>query len=106
VHTTPQKDKYVAIVCANPNPYGFLINSKIHEYIQKRQYLLDAQVEILADKYGFLTHSSYIDCSKIFSFKIKNLHSIQKIQNNTKVAIKVAVSKAITVEDIYKKLIV
>jgi len=105
-HTTPPKDKYVAIVCACPNPYGFLINSKIGAYKEARPRLRDCQVLISAAKYGFLAHDSYIDCSQLFSFKTGELDCIQKIQNNTRASIKKVVSESTLIEPIYKKLIV
>lgn len=104
-YTIPVKDKFIAVVCFNPNPYGFLINSKICLYIQKRPELLACQVKISADKYGFLHHDSYIDCSNILSFKGSELNGIQKIQNNTRKEIKKVVSNTKLIAPIYKKLI-
>jgi len=104
-HTTPRKDKYVAIVCANPNPYGFFINSKISKFAQSNPDLLNAQVKILVDKYGFLGHDSYINCGELYPFKAGDLHSVQKIQNNTRAEIKRAVSESRLIAPIHKKLI-
>ena len=104
-HTTPPKDKYVAIVCFNPNPYGFLINSKITPFIQKNPDLLSSQVSITAERYGFLKHDSYINCSQIFSFKSGELHDVQDIQSNTRKQIKRIVANSKLIEPIYKRLI-
>jgi hypothetical protein len=104
-YTTPVKNKYIAIVCFNPNPHGFIINSKISPFIQKRPELLACQVPISVEKYGFLGHDSYINCSNILSFKESQLKSIQKIQNNTRNDIKKVVSTTKLIAPIYKKLI-
>lgn len=104
-YTTPIKNKYIAIVCFNPNPHGFLINTKICPYVQKRPELLACQVLISAEKYGFLGHDSYIDCSNVLSFKGSKLRSIQSIQNNTRKEIKKVVSATKLIAPIYKKLI-
>ena len=74
-YTIPVKDKFIAVVCFNPNPYGFL------------------------------HHDSYIDCSNILSFKGSELNGIQKIQNNTRKEIKKVVSNTKLIAPIYKKLI-
>lgn len=104
-YTTPPKDKFVAIVCSNPNPHGFLINSRIRPFIQNRPELLASQVLITATKYGFLEHDSYIDCSRVLSFGERDLRDIQKIQNNTRTEIKKVVSTSKLIEPIYKALI-
>ena len=104
-HTTPPKDKYVVIVCFNPNPYGFLINSKIAPFIQKEPDLLSSQVPITAKRYGFLKHNSYINCGQVFSFKSSELHSVQDVQNNTRRQMKGVIANSKLIEPIYKRLI-
>jgi len=104
-HTTPPKGKYVAIVCLNPNPYGFLINSEISQFIQNKPAMLSSQVAIAAERYGFLDHHSYINCAQLFSFRSGELHSIQDIQNNTRRAIERVVANSTLIEPIYKRLI-
>ena len=104
-HTTPPKNKYVVIVCLNPNPYGFLINSEIAPFIQKRPNLLSCQVSITAERYGFLDHNSYVNCGQLFSFKSSELHGVQDVQNNTRRAIERVVANSKLIEPIYKRLI-
>jgi hypothetical protein len=104
-HATPPKDKYVVIVCLNPNPYGFLINSRISQFIQNRAALLSSQVAIAAERYSFLKHDSYINCGHLFSFRSGELHSVQGIQNNTRRAIKRVVASSKLIEPIYRRLI-
>ncbi|GAG59274.1 unnamed protein product [marine sediment metagenome] len=103
--THPPKGKFVAVVCTSPNPYGFLVNSEIAPFIKKRPEFLASQVMIEVLRYSFLTHNSYIDCSRLRSFKSGELHSIQNINNNTRKAIKGIVSGSRLIEPIYKKLI-
>lgn len=104
-YTSPPKSKYIAIVCASPNPHGFLINMKISRFIEKRPEFLASQVMIEASKYSFLAHNSYVDCSRLHSFKTGELHSIQDINNNTRKAIKRVVSVSRLIPRAYKKLI-
>jgi hypothetical protein len=104
-YTNPPKSKYVAIVCSSPNPYGFLINTGISRFIKKRSELIVGQVMIKALRYSFLAHDSYIDCSRLLSFKSGELHSIQDINNNTRKAIKKVVSVSRLIPPVYRKLI-
>lgn len=41
-----------------------IINSKINSFIQKRPRLLARQVQILAEKYDFLSHDSFVNCAQ------------------------------------------
>jgi len=104
-HTTPPKDKYVVIVCLNPNPYGFLINSEVSSFVRSRPELLSSQVRVTAAKYGFLKHDSYINCGQLFSFKSGELHSVQGVQNNTRGEVKRVVAGSRLIAPIYKRLI-
>jgi len=104
-YTDPPKGKYVAIVCTSPNPHGFLVNTEIAPFVKNRPEFLASQVMIGVLRYSFLAHDSYIDCSRIFSFKIGKLRSIQDINNNTRTAIKRVVSTSRLIAPIYKKLI-
>ena len=104
-YTSPQKEKYIAIVCAAPNPHGFLINSRISRFISGKPEFLNCQVKIDRIRYSFLDHDSFIDCSRLRSFKQDGLHSVQGINNNTKKAIQRIVNKSRLIEPIYKKLI-
>ena len=104
-HTSPPKNKYVALVCFHPNPHGFLINSEVSAYIKKRPELLNSQVLVTSERYGFLGRNSYINCGRLFSFKRSDLSSVQDIQNNTRKEIKNVVSTSKLVEPIYKNLI-
>ena len=104
-HTAPPKGKYVAVVCANPNPHGFLVNTEIANFIKNRPAFLASPVSINATRYSFLKHNSYVDCSRIFSFKSGELHSVQGINNNTRTAIKRVVSTSRLIAPVYRKLI-
>jgi len=88
------KPKFTAIVCIKPEPHGFLINSKIGQFIQNRPESFKAQVRILASRYSFLDHDSFIDCSQLFLFKAQDLQSRESIQNDTKAEILKIVSES------------
>ena len=104
-YTTPLKDKFVAVVCTNPNPHGFLINTGIAPFVKKRPDFLACQVMIEVSRYSFLAHNSYIDCSRLRSFKSGELHSIQGINNNTRRGIRRVVSASRLLAPVHKKLI-
>jgi len=75
-HTKPSpKDKFVLIAYIDPSPYGFLINSKINNYIQNRDYLLCCEAEIIASEHDFLNYNSYVDCTAAFPFNAGELIS-------------------------------
>lgn len=75
-HTKPDpKDKFVLITYIDPSFYGFLINSKINNYIQNRDYLLCCEAEIIASEHKFLKHNSYVDCTAAFPFNADELIS-------------------------------
>ena len=65
--TTPPKDKYLVLLCprVTPRPLLFFINSRIRPYIQRHPDLLNCQVLLEASHYSFLSHDSFIDCSKV-----------------------------------------
>jgi len=75
-HTKPNpKDKLVLVAYIDPSPYGFLINSKINNYIQNRDYLLCCEAEIIAIEHDFLDYNSYVDCREAFPFNAGELIS-------------------------------
>jgi hypothetical protein len=78
-HTKPQpKNKYVIIACFDDNiPMGFLINSKINEFIKKRADLMKCEVEILQQDHSFLSYNSYVDCRDIFAFSQSDLTDLR-----------------------------
>jgi len=50
------------------------INSKIPRYIQNNYAALSLQVNIRGEKYGFLTHDSFISCGSIQKHAISDLY--------------------------------
>ena len=105
--TTPHKDKFISIVCADIAPMGFLINTLIHKFIQERPNLLACQVPIKQSEYGFLNHDSYINCTELFALDDNKLTvSKGKIKKQTISDIKAAVAGAKTIPAYYKKLII
>ena len=41
-----------------------VINSAINPFIMRRHHLLSRQVQILNERYSFLTHDSYVNCAQ------------------------------------------
>ena len=41
-----------------------VINSSINPFIMRRPHLLSRQVQILNEKYSFLSHDSYVNCAQ------------------------------------------
>lgn len=105
-HTHPPKDKFVLIVCADSECRGFLVNSDISGFIQKRADMLACQVEIKKSDYYFLVKDSYLDCSQLYPFDdMELLNGRGAVTQGTKAAIKKAVSVAKTIEKRYQDLI-
>jgi hypothetical protein len=105
-HAIPPKDKFVAIVCRDDELMGFLVNSRIHVFIQNRPSLLASQVLIKQIDYKFLTRDSYINCIDVFSFRDCELvNGRSAINKKTKAEIQKAVSNSRTIETRLKQLI-
>ena len=62
--TTPNKNKYLLLVCINPHPIFFTINSEINEFKLKSPDLKQCQVGIDAGQHNFLDYDSFIDCTR------------------------------------------
>jgi len=104
--TNPIKDKFILIVCFDGNPFGFLINSKIHPFIQRRPALLSCQISIKSSDYWFLDHDSYIDCSRLFECDEVLLNSGREIvSSEIQGAVKQAVLNSTLIEKYYQDLI-
>lgn len=68
-HTKPHpKPKYIVIVCTKPKILGFLINSRINQYVKDRPHLLPCEVSIDSKRHTFLRYDSYVDCRDVFEF--------------------------------------
>jgi hypothetical protein len=106
-HTYPPKDKFIAVVCKDSRYMGFLINSEIHPFIQKRPNLLSCQILIKSSDYWFLSHDSYLNCVELYPFDDTDLTDGRElIRDKEKKEIKRVVAKADTIERKYQKLIV
>ena len=105
VRPTP-KNKYVAIVCRDLTPRGFLINSSIHKYIQNRPDLLVCQAVIEEASHKCLSRDSYVDCINLYEFEDAELiEDYGPISKQAMARIKEAVNNSKTIEVRYKKLI-
>jgi len=106
-HARPvPKDKYVAIVCRDLEPMGFLINSVIHRYIKNRPELYICQAFIEKANHKCLSRNSYVDCIDLYKFKdVELTEDYGSISKRAVARIKRAVSNSKTIEKRYKKLI-
>lgn len=104
VKPTP-KDKFVVIVCRDLKAMGFLVNSEIRPYVQKRPNLLACQVIIEASSHKCLDYDSYVDCSNLYPFEDTELSARNPITKQAKEDIKKAVTNSKTIELRYQKLI-
>jgi hypothetical protein len=108
-HTRPfPKSKFVVIVCHDSNKFmGFLINTRIHPYIQKRPNLLACQAIIDVANHDFLNVDSYVDCIELYEFEKHELKNHRgAVGLKAKEAIKLAVDKSKTITPYYKRLII
>lgn len=78
----PPHDKFVVVLCLEPKPLFAFINSGIRPFIQARQFLLDAQVEIDCRNHRCLHHNSYIDCSEPFTWATDDFENQLRQQPN------------------------
>lgn len=105
VRPTP-KNKYVAIVCRDLRPMGFLINSSIHKYIQNRPNLLACQAVIEESNHKCLSHDSYVDCADLYEFDDTELvEDYGPVSKQAITRIKKAVNNSKTIEIRYKRMI-
>ena len=58
-------------------PYGFLINSIVNTYIQKRPLLLPCEAQLFAAEHLFLRYDSWVDCRDIYPFTISELTDLR-----------------------------
>ncbi|CAI2407274.1 hypothetical protein [Serratia liquefaciens] len=60
--TTPPKNKYLVVVCCEPELLVLVINSEVNGFVQSRPELLDCQVDVPKADHDFLDHDSVVDC--------------------------------------------
>ena len=60
----PAKEKFLALLCKEPMPLFFFINSGIRPFIQRRESLRRCQVRIGADDHPCLDYDSWVDCTE------------------------------------------
>ena len=85
---------------------GFLINSRIHPFIQCNPEMLACQASIGIAGHRFLNHRSYVDCNNLYEFEESGLtNNLGPVSEEAKKSIKQAVGNAKTVEPVYSRLI-
>ncbi len=62
--TNPNKNKYLLLVCADPEPIFFVINSAVNQFISKMPELYQCQVCIDVGHHQFLDYDSYANCTE------------------------------------------
>jgi len=80
--TKPPKNKYLLLICVDPEPLFFIINSEINEYVRKNKHLLNCQVSLPQAEHDFLIRDSYIDCQGIiknFNFEMVEKQIMQEM---------------------------
>jgi hypothetical protein len=65
---SPQKDKFLVLICDSEIPLLFFINSNIGPYVANRPDLQNCQVPLRAKDYGFLDHDSFINCGEVVNY--------------------------------------
>ena len=73
--TSPQKEKYLILICSEPKHLFFLINSEIHPFIKKRSELNQCQVSLKQNDHNFLDHDSFIDCIDVKEFHLEEIEN-------------------------------
>jgi hypothetical protein len=106
-HTKPfPKNKFIVIVCFETNPMGFLINSRINQFVQKRPRLMPCEVKIEQSSHTFLAHDSFLDCRDLFPFPASELTDLKgTIDEATRIKILAGVAACPVLPRNYKDLI-
>jgi len=73
--TVPPKEKFVVVAAVVPSPLFFVINSKVNDYIRKRDWLMQCQVEIRHEEHSFLNHRSFIDCTQVYQIPLSEVYA-------------------------------
>lgn len=69
------KHKYCVLVCIEPKPLLFLINSEVTEYKKTRPDLMAGQLEIDAAGHAFLSYDSWLDCTELHGYPLEQLEA-------------------------------
>jgi hypothetical protein len=89
----------------NKRPMGFLINSKISNWLRKRPGLLICEVSISAAEHTCLRYDSFVDCRDLFSFNDWEIKRRVAVSEQAKIAILQAIRDCPTIERKYKAAI-
>ncbi|NEP57941.1 MAG: hypothetical protein F6K31_13115 [Symploca sp. SIO2G7] len=106
-YTQPSpKNKLIVIAYIEPSPHGFLINSKINDYLKNNPRLLPCEALISSSQHSFLKYDSYVDCRDIFAFLEGELVNPRgSISEKAKQTIITAARHCPVLENIHKKRI-
>lgn len=101
--THPPKPKILLLLTVDAYPRVFAINTNIPSLIQKVPGMLQTQVLLERRQHPFLTHDSYVDCSKAIQVNGLSLPDLKSELINNISAIKGRISpnaRALVVEAI------
>lgn len=62
------------LVSIEPEPTFFVINSTVNEYIRRREWLNQCQVEIGPDNHPFLRHHSFVECTTAHKIALRDVY--------------------------------
>ena len=100
------KPKFLVLVADDDPDYClFIVNSRIHPFVESRPHLLKCQVKVTAGDHEFLKRDSYLGCDKVLRLRrddvlrelMGNVGAIEgnisdDVRNNIVAAVKFAVT--------------
>jgi hypothetical protein len=104
------KHKLVVVVhVAADYVLGFVINSRLNEFVLERPHLLPCHAELLCDEHPlFLTHDSFVDCQTPYTFPRVSLIETSRrgfLGQSAQMAVLEAVRFCVVLKPVHKKLI-
>ena len=99
------KDKFVVIVHFDTQPMGFLINSRVSNWLRKRPKLLACEASISSSEHPALDHDSFVDCRDLYSFHHWDLNDRDPVSEQAKTNILEAIRVCPTIKRKYKQAI-
>ena len=104
------KHKFVVVVAvASDYVLGFVVNSRLNEFVQTREHLLPCHAPVSCGEHpSFLERDSFVDCQAPYTFPRTNL-TTANYRAPLSVAARAAVLEAVrlcsTLKPVHKKLI-
>ncbi len=106
---TPKNKFVVVMYSCTEYALGFVINSRITEYVSNRKDLLTCYAALdQLDHSNFLTHNSFVDCSSPYTFTLENFSESSKcgsLSESARINVLEAVRKCKILKPKHKNLI-